>query len=58
MSADNASMPYSRKNLEALASVLKIHRALVWIDPATNNISVKQLGGFENQNPQWVQRGE
>jgi len=56
MSADNASLPYSRKNLEALAQTLKMHRALVWIDPTTNNISLKHVGNFDQNKPEWVQR--
>lgn len=56
MSAEDASIPYSRKNLEALAQTLKMHRALIWIDPATNSISLKHLGNFDQNKSEWVQR--
>jgi hypothetical protein len=42
MKADVA-FPYSRKALKALAETLKMHRALVWLDPVTNSINLKQL---------------
>ena len=56
MSAGDASLPYSRKNLEALAQTLKMHRALVWMDPATNSISIKHLNPTAQHRPEWVQR--
>lgn len=34
---------YSKKALQALSKVLQAHRALVWINPATNNIDVKRV---------------
>jgi hypothetical protein len=37
------TLPYSRKALELLASTLKIHSELLWIDPTTNAFGVKQL---------------
>jgi hypothetical protein len=42
MKAD-AAFPYSRKALKALAQTLKMHRALIWLDPVTNAISLKEL---------------
>lgn len=38
-----ATIPYSREALESLAATLKIHRSLVWLDPVSNRISVKQF---------------
>lgn len=56
MSAGDVSVPYSRKNLETLAQTLKMHRALVWMDPATNSISIKHLNPANQHRPEWVQR--
>lgn len=56
MSAEDASIPYSRKNLEVLAQTLKMHRALVWINPITNNISLKHVGNFDQNKPESAQR--
>jgi len=36
-------LPYSRKALEILAATLKIHRSMVWLDPVTSRISIKQF---------------
>jgi hypothetical protein len=43
MKAGNSALPYTKKSLEALAQTLKIHRAMVWLDPATNSIGIKQF---------------
>lgn len=43
MKAGLSALPYSKKTLEALAHVLKLHRSLVWLDPATNSIGIKQF---------------
>lgn len=43
MKAGLAVLPYSRKALETLAETLKIHRSMVWLDPVTNRISIKQF---------------
>lgn len=43
MNAELAVLPYSRKALEILAETLKIHRSMVWLDPVTNRISIKQF---------------
>lgn len=48
MHTDEASLPYSKKTLEALARTLKIHRALVWVNPVTNNISLKTIDRTTN----------
>lgn len=37
------SSPYSKKTLKALAQILRVHRALVWINPVTNSIEVKRV---------------
>lgn len=37
------SNPYSKKTLKALARILRVHRALVWINPVTNSIEVKRV---------------
>ncbi len=37
------SNPYSKKSLKALAQILRVHRALVWINPVTNSIAVKRV---------------
>jgi len=34
---------YSRKMLKALEQTLQAHRAMVWIDPVTNQIAVKRI---------------
>ncbi|PIR62562.1 MAG: hypothetical protein COU65_02830 [Candidatus Pacebacteria bacterium CG10_big_fil_rev_8_21_14_0_10_42_12] len=52
------AMPYSEKGLRALADMLRIHSSLMWIDPITNQVSVKklpeilrrQLGHFEKKS--------
>lgn len=44
MKAGPAALPYSRKALQTLADTLKIHRSMVWLDPVTNRITIKQLG--------------
>ena len=49
MKAGLANMPYSRKALEALAESLKIHRSMVWIDPLSNRISIKQISSAEKE---------
>ncbi|MBU0974991.1 hypothetical protein KKD03_04805 [Patescibacteria group bacterium] len=43
MKAELAVLPYSRKALELLAETLKIHRSMVWLDPVTGRISIKQF---------------
>lgn len=43
MQDNNASSPYTTKALKALEQTLEIHRALVWIDPATNQLAVKRI---------------
>lgn len=43
MQIGETSLPYSRKSLEALAATLKIHRSMVWLDPVTGNINIKQV---------------
>ena len=35
--------------LQALADSLKIHRSMVWLNPVTNSISVKQFSPQERQ---------
>ena len=37
------SNPYSKKTLKALAQILSVHRALIWINPVTNSIDVKRV---------------
>lgn len=34
---------YSKKSLEALAKILRAHRALIWVNPVTNSIDVKRV---------------
>lgn len=41
MRADNT--PYSVQYLKTLARTLKVHRSLLWVDPRTNSLSIKQL---------------
>lgn len=43
MQTAHVSSPYSAKSLRALEQTLQIHRALVWIDPATNQLAVKRI---------------
>ncbi|NCN83196.1 MAG: hypothetical protein GW947_04515 [Candidatus Pacebacteria bacterium] len=43
MQQSPATMPYSRESLEALSRVLAVHQSLLWIDPTTNQLSVKQI---------------
>ncbi len=43
METTRFSSPYSAKSLRALEQTLQIHRALVWIDPATNQLAVKRI---------------
>ncbi|MBP7700787.1 hypothetical protein KA111_01855 [Candidatus Woesebacteria bacterium] len=43
MKAGLAVLPYSRKALETLAETLKIHRSMVWLDPVSNKITIKQI---------------
>lgn len=43
MSMKDMNFPYSRTALKALEQVLREHRALIWIDPATNNLSAKRM---------------
>lgn len=38
---DNA--PFSREALKSLERILRQHRALIWVDPATNTLSVKRI---------------
>lgn len=42
MSDNDMRTPYSRKAMEALEQVLKQHRALMWMDPTTQALSVKR----------------
>ena len=35
--------PYSKKTLKALAQILRVHRALIWVNPVTNAIDVKRV---------------
>lgn len=39
----NPAMPYSIKALKALEETLKLHQSMVWINPATNTMSVKRI---------------
>ena len=43
MKAGPSALPYSRKALQTLADTLKIHRSMVWLDPVTNSIGIKQF---------------
>lgn len=54
MSTADSSLPYSRKSLEALAAELKMHRALIWMDPATNSISLKHLQPDSQRPVRWT----
>lgn len=38
---DNA--PFSKQALESLERILKQHRALIWVDPTSNALSVKRM---------------
>jgi len=38
-----AAMPYSKEALEALSQVLATHQSLIWVDPSTNQLGVKQI---------------
>lgn len=55
MSAEAASLPYSRKSLESLANTLKLHSAFIWVDPATNSISLKHVTRGSQRTQEWVQ---
>ncbi|MFZ1721669.1 MAG: hypothetical protein WAU07_04140 [Microgenomates group bacterium] len=55
MSAEAASLPYSKKSLEALANTLKLHSAFIWVDPATNSISLKHVTRGSQRTQEWVQ---
>lgn len=55
MSAEDASLPYSRKSLEALAQTLKLHAAFIWVDPTTNAISLKHITRGSQRTQEWVQ---
>ena len=41
--AKTMNNPYSKKTLQALAQILSVHRALIWINPVTNSIGVKRV---------------
>jgi len=43
MKAGLAALPYSRKALQILADSLKAHHSMIWLDPVTNEISIKQF---------------
>ncbi|MDA1079932.1 MAG: hypothetical protein O2840_04580 [bacterium] len=43
MQQNPATMPYSRASLEALSQVLATHQSLIWVDPSTNQLAVKQI---------------
>jgi hypothetical protein len=49
MKAGLAALPYSRKALRILADSLKVHQSMIWLDPVTNKISVKQLSLKERE---------
>ena len=34
---------YSKKTLKALEQILRVHRALIWINPVTNSLDVKRV---------------
>lgn len=43
MSEQLISTPYSREALEALRETLQLHRGIIWVDPATNQLAVKRI---------------
>jgi len=43
MQQSPAAMPYSKEALEALSQVLAVHQSLIWMDPSTNQLSVKRI---------------
>jgi len=45
MQHSSTSAPYSREALEALSQVLAVHESLIWMDPATNQLGVKNASG-------------
>lgn len=49
MKAGTTALPYSRKALQSLADNLKIHRSMLWLDPVTNSISIKQFDSQDRQ---------
>jgi len=40
---ESMNNPYSKKALEELSKILQVHRSLIWVDPVTNSIAVKQV---------------
>lgn len=37
------SSMYSAESLKALEQVLALHRGMVWVDPATNQLAIKHI---------------
>ena len=54
---DELSSMYSTQSLQALEQILSLHKGLVWVDPATNQIAVKRITQVsENDPPESFQR--
>ncbi len=49
MKAGLTALPYSRKAIQILADSLNVHQSMIWLDPVTNKISVKQLSSKERE---------
>lgn len=38
----SSALPYSKKALKSLEELLKVHQSMLWVDPVSNTLSVKQ----------------
>ncbi len=51
------SVPYSRKALENLAQALGVDTAVIWYNPTTNRIDLKETAKHEDHE-EWLEEME
>jgi len=52
------SVPYSRKALENLAQALGVDTAVIWYNPTTNRIDLKETARHDEDHEEWMEEME